>query len=120
MSDLGDAQNSNVNWFTGAERALRQYGRPARMVHAGHMERDMSKANDISTLDLGGDATFTVRVLRDDELENVSGGAAIHGDLMVTSFHDPRVSNWSWGANQSGTMHVMVSSLVSQYDTEQI
>ena len=37
----------------------------------------MSKSNDTSklrTLDLGGDATFTVRELRDGELENVSGG----------------------------------------------
>ena len=36
----------------------------------------MNTSNDSSklALDLGGDATCTGRVLRDDELENVSGG----------------------------------------------
>jgi hypothetical protein len=48
---------------------------------AGLMEKIMSKSNDSSKLgrttptpDLGGANTFTVRELRDDELENVSGG----------------------------------------------
>jgi hypothetical protein len=46
------------------------------------MEKIMSKSNDSSKLgrttptpDLGGAATFTVR-LRDDELQEVSGGAS--------------------------------------------
>jgi hypothetical protein len=44
---------------------------------AGLMEKIMSKSNDSSfTVDLGGDATSTVRELRDDELENVSGGSS--------------------------------------------
>ena len=35
----------------------------------------MSKSNDGSfALDLGGDATCTGRILRDDELQKVSGG----------------------------------------------
>jgi hypothetical protein len=48
------------------------------------MEKIMSKSNDTSklrienveafTLDLGGANTFTVRQLRDDELQKVSGG----------------------------------------------
>jgi hypothetical protein len=38
--------------------------------HAGQMEKNMSKSNDSSKL---GPAT-QVRELRDDELENVSGG----------------------------------------------
>jgi hypothetical protein len=58
------------------------------MVRAGYKERDMSKTNDTSklriedveafTLDLGGDATCTVRELRDDELQRVSGGFSMH------------------------------------------
>jgi hypothetical protein len=58
------------------------------MVRAGCMEKIMSKINDSSftldlvsnndsslTLDLGGDVTGTTwRLLRDDELQNVSGG----------------------------------------------
>jgi hypothetical protein len=53
-----------------------------RMVRAGLMEKIMSKSNDSSTLnrttpapDLGGAATFTVRGLQDDELQEVNGGA---------------------------------------------
>jgi hypothetical protein len=39
------------------------------------MEKIMSKSNDSSfTVDLGGDATCTGRLLRDDELQQVSGG----------------------------------------------
>jgi hypothetical protein len=52
------------------------------MVRAGYKEKDMSKTNDtskfriedIEALDLGGDAACTGRILRDDELEKVSGG----------------------------------------------
>ena len=47
----------------------------------------MSKSNDTSKLrthDLGGDATFTVRELRDDELENVSGGKVSVQDMHET------------------------------------
>jgi len=54
----------------------------------------MSKANDTSklriedveafTLDLGGDATFTVREVRDDELRKVSGGYNYKPDLPVS------------------------------------
>ena len=54
-----------------------------RMVRAGLMEKIMSKSNDSSKLgrttptpDLGGAASFTVRELRDDELQEVSGGAS--------------------------------------------
>ena len=57
----------------------------------------MSKSNDTwklriedveaSTLDLGGTATFTVRELRDDELQEVSGGASTPGpDLSWASY----------------------------------
>ena len=47
----------------------------------------MRKGNDTSklrTLDPGGDATFTVRELRGDELENVSGGKVSVQDMHVT------------------------------------
>jgi hypothetical protein len=62
---------------------LSQCGRTSDwMVHAGLMEKIVSKSNDSSKLgrttptpDLGGAATFTVRELRDDELQEVSGGA---------------------------------------------
>jgi bacteriocin-like protein len=40
----------------------------------------MSKSNATPTPDLGSAATFTVRELRDDELQEVSGGAStLHG-----------------------------------------
>jgi hypothetical protein len=51
------------------------------------MEKIMRKSNDTSklrTLDLGGDATLTVRELRDGELENVSGGKVTVQDMQVT------------------------------------
>ena len=54
----------------------------------------MSKTNNASklriedveafTLDLGGAATFTVRELRDDELQKVSGGFKFY-DLLISS-----------------------------------
>jgi hypothetical protein len=44
------------------------------MVRAGYKERDMSKSNDTSKL----------RELRDDELQEVSGGW-IFSDVMVES-----------------------------------
>ena len=52
----------------------------------------MSKANDTSklriedveALDLGG-ATFTARELRDDELENVSGGEYKLRECLISS-----------------------------------
>jgi len=58
------------------------------------MEKIMSKSNDSSKLgrttptpDLGGAATFTVRELRDDELQEVSGGASTPGpDLSWASY----------------------------------
>jgi hypothetical protein len=53
----------------------------------------MSKTND------------TVRELRDDELENVSGGACCNGqhlsEIVVTKPTD--VASWSWGMTQTGT-----------------
>ena len=52
----------------------------------------MSKTNDtpkLRTLDLGGDATFTVRELHDDELENVHGGSASSSNgAGKACFHD--------------------------------
>jgi bacteriocin-like protein len=62
------------------------------------MERIMSrKTNDTSklgiedveapTLDLGGASTFTVRELRDDELQKVSGGTIFKfHDLLISSY----------------------------------
>ena len=55
----------------------------------------MSKTNDTSklriedvaafTLDLGGANTFTVRELRDDELQQVSGGCTLNfAEFLVT------------------------------------
>ena len=50
---------------------LRQRGRTSDwMVRAGYKETDMSKSIDTSKLGLA----MQVRELRDDELENVSGG----------------------------------------------
>jgi bacteriocin-like protein len=40
------------------------------------MEKTMSKTMPRLPLDLGSAATFTVRELRDDELQEVSGGAS--------------------------------------------
>jgi hypothetical protein len=57
------------------------------MVRAGLMEKIMSKSNDSSKLDRAP----RVRELRDDELENVSGGAVINEDpdaLALLSFKD--------------------------------
>jgi len=46
------------------------------------MEKIMSKSNDGSfALDLGGDATCTGRILRDDELQKVSGGLKADSEL---------------------------------------
>jgi hypothetical protein len=72
-----------VNRFTAPLRVLRQCGRTSDGWSAlAWMEKIMSKSNDSSKLgrttptpDLGGAATFTVRELRDDELQEVSGGA---------------------------------------------
>jgi hypothetical protein len=54
------------------------------------MEKIMSKTNETSKLrtpDLGGDATSTVRELRDDELENVTGGGGkLHLDDVSMGF----------------------------------
>jgi hypothetical protein len=41
------------------------------------------RIEDVEALDLGG-ATFTARELRDDELENVSGGKVNLQDMHVT------------------------------------
>jgi hypothetical protein len=64
------------------------------------MEKNMSKSNDRSKL---GPAT-QVRELRDEELENVSGGSCCNGEhmgIVVTKATD--VSSFSWGISQSGT-----------------
>ena len=56
----------------------------------------MSKSNDTSkhrTLDLGGAATFTARELRDDELQEVSGGVTME-DILVTSVFMSDVTPW--------------------------
>jgi bacteriocin-like protein len=62
------------------------------------MEKIMSKSNDTSkhrTLDLGGAATFTVRELRDDELQEVSGGLKVTmEDILVTSVSRSDVTAW--------------------------
>jgi hypothetical protein len=52
------------------------------------MEKIMSKSNDSSfTVDLGGDATCTGRLLRDDELQTVSGGVkADSNEVAVEGF----------------------------------
>ena len=80
-----------VNRFTVTARALRQRGRTSDWMgpFAGLMEKNMSKSSDSSKL---GRAT-QVRELRDDELENVSGGldaskneVAVEGTVRVTKF----------------------------------
>ena len=40
---------------------------------------------EVFTLDLGGAATCTVRELRDDELQNASGGHKFY-DLLISSY----------------------------------
>jgi hypothetical protein len=79
MSDLG-AAGEPVH--SGSESVAPVWPHQQRMVRADLMEKIMSKSNDSSKLgrttptpDLGGAATSTVR-LRDDELQEVSGGAA--------------------------------------------
>jgi bacteriocin-like protein len=72
-----------VNRFTVTARALHQCGRTSDwMVRAGLMEKIMSKGNDSSKL---GRAT-QVRELRDDELQQVSGGSrGVHlSEIVVT------------------------------------
>ena len=65
----------------------------------------MSKSNDSSKF---GSAT-QVRELRDDELENVSGGAGytfstVYVDsIVVTKPTDAPSSNYSFGATQTGS-----------------
>ena len=63
----------------------------------------MSKSNDSSKL---GPAT-QVRELRDDELENVSGGSCCNGqhymsEIVVTKPTD--VASWSLGASNPTTI----------------
>ena len=69
---------------------------------AGLMEKNMSKGNDSSKL---GPAT-QVRELRDDELENVSGGSCCNGqhisEIVVTKPTD--VASWSLGASNPTTI----------------
>jgi hypothetical protein len=68
---------------------------------AGLVEKNMSKSNDSSKL---GRAP-QVRELREDELENVSGGYTFFtvyvDSIVVTKPTD--VASFSWGATQTGT-----------------
>ena len=72
------------------------------MIHSPVlMEKNMSKSNDSSKL---GSAP-QVRELRDDELENVSGGSCCNGQhigIMVTKPTD--VSSYSLGASNPTTI----------------
>ena len=88
-------QQQHVTRVTAAVRPLRQCGRTSDGWSAlACMEKIMSKSNNSSKLgrttptpDLGGAATFTVRELRDDELQEVSGGASTPGpDLSWASY----------------------------------
>ena len=69
---------------------------------AGLMEKIMSKSNDSSKLGLA----TQVRELRDDELENVSGGSCCNGqhisEIVVTKPTD--VASWSLGASNPTTI----------------
>src|SRR5262249_41410435 len=86
-----------VNSFTGTARVLSHCGRTGRLdgPFASLMETIMSKSNDTSklrieyaeafTLDLNSVTTFTVRELRDDELQKVSGGINAKYTLFLES-----------------------------------
>ena len=84
-----------VNRITVTARALRQRGRTRPgdwMVRADLMEKIMSETNDTSKLGLASQ----VRELRDDELQQVSGGSrnGPHiSEIVVTKPAD--VASWS-------------------------
>ena len=65
------------------------------------MEKIMSKSNDTSKLDRA------TNELRDDELQEVSGGQVRMEDILVTSVKAPANTSsgtaaLSWGLSQSG------------------
>ena len=81
--------------FTVVARALRQRGRTSDwMVRAGLMEKIM---------------TFTERELRDDELQQVSGG-----DIRIGSIHSTITTIDGPGLLSPGVLKVLVESIVDQ------
>src|SRR5262245_49353719 len=97
MSDLS-AASEPVHGST--ESVATVWPHQRRMVRAGLMEKIMCKSNDSSKLgrttptpDLGGAPTFTVRELRDDELQEVSGGASVEPDLSAF-YHAQQMVAW--------------------------
>ena len=75
------------------------------MVRAGLMEKNMSKGNESSKL---GRAT-QVRELRDDELQQVSGG-----DIRIGSIHSTITTIDGPGLLSPGVLKVLVESIVDQ------
>src|SRR5262245_22095300 len=100
MSDLGD---DSEPLHRSGNSCCASVAAPATDNPRWLQEKD--RGNSKASSDYG----TQVREVRDDELENVSGGAGytfstVYVDsIVVTKPTDAASTNWSWGANQTGT-----------------